>query len=88
VKLHEWRSSAALVQYAGQLLKSDGFRDLLAMLEEEHPHRAIVTNVTSEKHLGMIHGYNLLLQYLRLAGTSPGPEHEEPETTWNAKLKQ
>ena len=78
--LDQIRSDEALTKWLDATINSKRFQFVWEMLEESHPMRFVettpVTPSTAEKKLGMIEGYQLALERLKLCTrfqALPGP---------------
>lgn len=68
--LDQIRSDEALTKWLDSIINSKRFSFVMQMLEEQHPMRFVetspVTPSTAEKKLGMIEGYQLAIERLKL----------------------
>jgi hypothetical protein len=88
--LEQIRADEALSKWLDATINSKRFQLVWQMLEEQHPMRFVeagpVTPSTAEKKLGMIEGYQLVLERLKLCtkyqalpGPMPMATFEAPE---------
>ncbi len=86
MKLDQYRSDPALVEYAAKLLSQPRFKVLLDTLLEEHPRfyrEGIPTRDETASHkLGRIEGYDEFVANLLAAGTSAGFDKPLPDATF------
>jgi len=89
MNLNEIRADEELVKWWAQVCKTDNFYKINKMMQDTHPLRFVettpVTTSTAEKRLGMIEGYELAMEKLRLCSeflsipTHIIPSFEPPE---------
>lgn len=88
--LDQIRADEALTKWLDSIINSKRFSFVMQMLEDQHPMRFVettpVTPSTAEKKLGMIEGYQLAIEriklctkYQALPGPMPMATFEAPE---------
>ena len=92
MKLDQYRTDPALVEYASKLLATAKFKILLETLMEEHPRfyrEGIPTRDETASHkLGRIEGYDEFVANLLAAGTPSGFDKPLPDATFETVKPQ
>lgn len=86
--LDQIRSDEALTKWLDSTINSRRFQFVMQMLDEQHPMRFVetttVTPSTAEKKLGMIEGYQLAIERLKLCTKFQPLQGPMPPATFEA----